>query len=82
VALEPHVLHTCPAAGFTIAGSRKLVVSYADDIKLLCKTELELQQVFNCVSAFLHKLGLVCAPSKCKPMVIGNNLTSINLGGI
>jgi hypothetical protein len=80
--MESYLLEQCPDAGFTIAGQRKLLVSYADDIKLLCKTELELSTCFSHITEFLAKLGLLCEPTKCKAMVVGNRVDHLSIGSV
>ncbi len=51
--LERYVLSSHTTAGFTLGGVRTCLTSYADDITLICKTELELSEIFHSTSYFL-----------------------------
>ena len=68
-------METHPDAGFEVASRRFLTLSYADDIKLLCKSREELSACFLAIDEFLLKIGLHCSPAKCQALVIGKQPT-------
>lgn len=75
--LERYLLSQAPDAGFVIAEHRRVALSYADDLTLLCKSGPELTECFGIVVRFLGLLGLSCNPSKCSYLKIGPGPASI-----
>ena len=81
-ALQPTVESECPECGFDVAGKR-IVTSYADDLKLITKTTSELNQVVASVTNFLAIIGLSVEVSKSKVLVVGDDsVTQVNVAGV
>ena len=78
--LERYVLRELPTAGWELADTRRLILSYADDLNVMCKSESELNMTFDTITTFLAGLGLACEASKCECMCVGDYSSSISLG--
>lgn len=81
--IERYLLERHPSAGVVVGESRRLMVSYADDIQLLCSSEEELQEVFASLCWCLAQLGLQSEASKCCVLGVGvpSGVTSVTLDG-
>ncbi len=63
-------------------GVRKPLTSYADDIKIIAKSEQELNEVVESVRSFLACIGLAIEVTKSTLLVVGDDaITSVKLLG-
>lgn len=80
--LERRLCRLFPEAGILLGGEQKLYTNYADDMKIICKTQDELSLVYKEVTTCLAQLGLTVEGRKCKLLVIGESPTAQQCEGI
>lgn len=69
-AAERALADRLPKAGVTVGHEQAVMTSYADDVKLICTSAAELEQVYKGLTDFLGLLGLHSDTGKCNLLVV------------
>lgn len=74
--LQRRLLRLLSAHCIDIVGVKKVLCSYADDLKLMATSEESLQAIFAEVERYLGALGLRIT-NKCEVLVIGTSVERV-----
>ncbi len=79
--LQRRIERTARHACIDIAGVVRGVCGYADDLKIMATSAVDLAAIYSEVQAYLGYLGLRIT-NKCKVLVVGERCRAVRLGGL